>query len=61
MVYVTQQCEKFDALERFFYVLENRILELLENMKMYLQHLQVNSCTHFVLSVHCKALLDFSD
>ncbi|KAL3972589.1 hypothetical protein ACER0C_023796 [Sarotherodon galilaeus] len=32
--------EEFDALEGFFYVLENGILELLENVEMYLQHLQ---------------------
>lgn len=33
--------EEFDALEGFFYVLEHGILELLENVEMYLHHLQV--------------------
>lgn len=33
--------EEFDALEGFFYVLENGILELLENVETYLLHLQV--------------------
>ncbi|KAM3866954.1 rho guanine nucleotide exchange factor 37 [Diretmus argenteus] len=32
--------EEFDALEGFFYVLENGILELLENVETYLHHLQ---------------------
>ncbi|XP_051810307.1 rho guanine nucleotide exchange factor 37 [Acanthochromis polyacanthus] len=32
--------EEFDALEGFFYVLENGILELLENVETYLNHLQ---------------------
>ncbi|XP_020493165.1 rho guanine nucleotide exchange factor 37 [Labrus bergylta] len=32
--------EEFDALEGFFYVLEHGILELLENVEMYLHHLQ---------------------
>uniref|UniRef100_A0A672GHK8 Rho guanine nucleotide exchange factor (GEF) 37 n=1 Tax=Salarias fasciatus TaxID=181472 RepID=A0A672GHK8_SALFA len=32
--------EEFDALEGFFYVLENAILELLENVETYLHHLQ---------------------
>lgn len=53
--------EEFDALEGFFYVLENGILELLENVEMYLQHLQVNSRSHFVLALDFKALVDFSD
>lgn len=34
--------EEFDALEGFFYVLEHGILELLENVEIYLHHLQVN-------------------
>ncbi|XP_061582090.1 rho guanine nucleotide exchange factor 37 [Cololabis saira] len=33
--------EEFDALEGFFYVLENGILELLDNVEMYLLHLQM--------------------
>ncbi|XP_029918116.1 rho guanine nucleotide exchange factor 37 isoform X2 [Myripristis murdjan] len=32
--------EEFDALEGFFYVLENGILQLLENVETYLDHLQ---------------------
>lgn len=32
--------EEFDALEGFFYVLEHGILELLENVEMYLLHLR---------------------
>ncbi|CAN9514652.1 unnamed protein product [Ophioblennius macclurei] len=32
--------EEFDTLEGFFYVLENGILELLENVETYLHHLQ---------------------
>ncbi|XP_028272438.1 rho guanine nucleotide exchange factor 37 [Parambassis ranga] len=32
--------EEFDALEDFFYVLENGILQLLEDVETYLQHLQ---------------------
>lgn len=32
--------EEFDALEGFFYVLENGILQLLENVETYLHHLQ---------------------
>ncbi|CAJ1059192.1 rho guanine nucleotide exchange factor 37 [Xyrichtys novacula] len=32
--------EEFDAVEGFFYVLEHGILELLENVEMYLHHLQ---------------------
>uniref|UniRef100_A0A3Q0RXU7 Rho guanine nucleotide exchange factor (GEF) 37 n=1 Tax=Amphilophus citrinellus TaxID=61819 RepID=A0A3Q0RXU7_AMPCI len=32
--------EEFDALEGFFYVLEDGILELLEDVETYLQHLQ---------------------
>lgn len=38
--------EEFDALEGFFYVLENGILQLLEDVETYLHHLQVSSeCT----------------
>lgn len=33
--------EEFDALEGFFQVLEQGILELLENVETYLHHLQV--------------------
>ncbi|XP_047440342.1 rho guanine nucleotide exchange factor 37 [Mugil cephalus] len=33
--------EEFDALEGFFYVLENGILQLLENVETYLHHLQM--------------------
>lgn len=33
--------EEFDALEGFFYVLEQGILALLENVETYLHHLQV--------------------
>ncbi|KAM6923520.1 rho guanine nucleotide exchange factor 37 [Xenentodon cancila] len=33
--------EEFDALEGFFYVLENGILELLDNVETYLLHLQM--------------------
>ncbi|XP_068181293.1 rho guanine nucleotide exchange factor 37 isoform X2 [Antennarius striatus] len=32
--------EEFEALEAFFYVLEHGILQLLENVEMFLQHLQ---------------------
>ncbi|XP_029702774.1 rho guanine nucleotide exchange factor 37 isoform X2 [Takifugu rubripes] len=32
--------EEFNALEGFFYVLEDGILQLLENVELYLQHLQ---------------------
>lgn len=34
--------EEFDALEGFFYVLEQGILALLENVETYLHHLQVS-------------------
>lgn len=42
-LYVSPQLvdEEFDALEGFFYVLEDGILQLLENVEMYLHHLQV--------------------
>lgn len=33
--------EEFDALEGFFYVLEDGVLQLLENVETYLHHLQV--------------------
>ncbi|XP_061691240.1 rho guanine nucleotide exchange factor 37 isoform X2 [Syngnathoides biaculeatus] len=35
--------EEFDALEGFFYVLEHGILQLLDNVELYLQHLQTFS------------------
>lgn len=33
--------EEFDALEAFFYALEDGILQLLENVEVFLHHLQV--------------------
>lgn len=36
--------EEFDALEAFFYALEDGILQLLENVEVFLHHLQVCPC-----------------
>lgn len=36
--------EEFDALEGFFYLLENGIAVLHENVETYLSHLQVSFC-----------------
>lgn len=41
--------EEFDALEGFFYALEQGILQLLENVEVFLHHLQVRP-SHLLLS-----------